>query len=161
MPSKRAKAARSKSPSPSDDDGGGAVFRPANFTESLRRFLRPLPDVQSAEEQATLASFLRQADSLGSASAITDAFLRSLAKWLAWDLRRALRVDEAAEESTEAAQAVDDANDKLRLFCSDDDDSNADCADDENVDVEAEEMDFQEAGASAHLLCKFKSTYRH
>jgi len=127
MPSKRTNAARPKSPSSSDDDGDEAVFAPSNFTESLRRFLRPLPEVQTAEEQATLASFLRQADSLGSATAISDAFLRPLAKWLGWDLRRSLKVDEAAEDSTEAAQAINiglhrrllRAKDRLAVYASD------------------------------------------
>ena len=50
-----------------------------------------------------------------------------MGKWLGWDLRRALKTDEAAEESTEAAQAINiglhrrllRAKDRLAVYASD------------------------------------------
>ena len=86
--SKRAAAsAASLADDPVNDQLPGAghrarAAREAQFAESLRHFLRGLPEAPSAEESTVLASFLRQADSLASAKSITDAFLRPVARWL-------------------------------------------------------------------------------
>ena len=66
MMSKRASAP----PPGAAESGDDLAGRPVQFADALRRFLRPLPAVESAAEEVFLASFLRQADSLASASAI-------------------------------------------------------------------------------------------
>ena len=64
----------SKRVSPPTPDGGGNDL-PQCFAGAIDRLMRSLPSTVKAEEEAFLKSFLRQADSLASADAISKALL--------------------------------------------------------------------------------------